>query len=294
MIFFTKSKPDGVISWQFPDVQDSSAIASAFEAACLAELQAIKPGNVHVFADGHGMVVDDFIKSAHAAASVIALPGMTVGQRILRTIDATREVVGCNTNLGIVLLAVPLVQSALLDLPLQAVLDGLTQEDAADAFRAILRASPAGLGESPRHDVRNAPSATLLEAMREAAPRDRIAWQYANGYQDILGFGVTRYHEAMAHWENEAWAATAVYLGFLARFPDTHVLRKYGEAVAESLCIEAQRHENALLRCENPKASLGELLRFDDRLKQDALNPGTSADLTVASIFAVHMGRIKG
>ena len=91
----------------------------------------------------------------------------------------------------------------------------------------------------------------------------------------------------MAQWDNEVWAATAVYLGFLARFPDTHVVRKYGEAAAESLRLEALRHESALLRCENPKTYLGELLRFDRKLKHDALNPGTSADLTVASIFVV-------
>lgn len=265
------------------------AIAAAFEAACLAELQAIKPGNVHIFADGHGMVVGDFIKSAHAAAAAIALPGLTVGQRILRAIDATWDVVGCNTNLGIVLLAAPLVQSALLNLPLKEVLDGLTQEDAADCFRAIVRASPAGLGDSPRHDVRDAPQVTLLEAMREAAARDRIARQYATCYEDVLGFGVPRYLEAMAKWDNEAWAATAVHLGLMARFPDTHVVRKYGDAAAESLRLEAQRHESALLNCENPKKYLAELLRFDKELKRKRLNPGTSADLTVASIFVVCM-----
>jgi triphosphoribosyl-dephospho-CoA synthase len=265
------------------------AIAAAFEAACLAELQAIKPGNVHVFADGHGMVVGDFIKSAHAAAGVIALPGLTVGQRILRAIDATWDAVGCNTNLGIVLLAAPLVQSALLKQPLKQVLDALTQQDAADAYRAILRASPAGLGECPRHDVHDAPQVTLLEAMREAASRDRIAAQYANGYEDISGFGLTRYREAMQRWDNEAWAATAVYLGFLARFPDTHVVRKFCAEVAESLRLEAQRHESGLLACENPRKYLGELLRFDKRLKQNNLNPGTSADLTVASIFVVRL-----
>lgn len=270
-------------------MQDPDAVAEVFEAACLAELQAIKPGNVHVFADGHGMKVDDFVRSAHAAAPVIALPGLTVGQRILRAIEATWDAVGCNTNLGIVLLAAPLIQSVLLNQPLDAVLDGLTQDDAADAFRAILLASPAGLGESARHDVHAPPQVSLIDAMREAAQRDRIAWQYANGFEDILGFGVTRYCEAMKQWEIEVWAITAVYLGFLARFPDTHVERKYGREAAESLRQEALHHEGAFLSCENPKNYLGELLRFDRKLKQAGLNPGTSADLTVASIFVVRI-----
>ncbi|MEY4929079.1 MAG: hypothetical protein RL279_818, partial [Pseudomonadota bacterium] len=43
-----------------------AVLTQAYRNACLAELQAIKPGNVHVFADGHGMTVHDFIKSADA------------------------------------------------------------------------------------------------------------------------------------------------------------------------------------------------------------------------------------
>ena len=43
-------------------------IASAFIGACLDELEAPKPGNVHVFADGHGSSVADFRRSAEVAA----------------------------------------------------------------------------------------------------------------------------------------------------------------------------------------------------------------------------------
>ena len=43
-------------------------IAKAFQDACLSELDALKPGNVHRQADGHGMDVADFEKSAVAAA----------------------------------------------------------------------------------------------------------------------------------------------------------------------------------------------------------------------------------
>lgn len=265
-------------------------IAAAFEHACLTELQALKPGNVHVFADGHGMVVEDFVKSAHAASAVIAQPGLSVGQRILDAVEATWNAVGCNTNLGILLLAAPLVQAALLQMPLQAVLDGLTVEDAELAFRAILKASPAGLGNSSAHDVHDKPDVTLLQAMQEAASRDWIAYQYANGYADICEFGLQRYHEAMARWDNAAWAATAVYLGWMARQPDTHVVRKYGDAAAADLRAQALAHERLFLACENPKNYMSELLRWDARLKTARINPGTSADLTVITLFLSNMG----
>lgn len=261
-------------------------LAVAFERACLAELEAIKPGNVHVFADGHGMVVGDFIRSAHAAAEVIAVPGLTVGQRILRAVEATWQAVGCNTNLGIILLAAPMVHAVQLNLPLRTVLDALTVEDAELAFHAIVRASPAGLGTSPNHDVHARPQVTLLQAMQAAADRDFIARQYASGCADIFGFGLARFSQAMERWENASWATTAVYLGWLARHADSHVLRKLGPAVADTLRQEAVIHEAAFLACENPKNYLGELLRWDARLKQAGINPGTSADLTVATLLA--------
>jgi triphosphoribosyl-dephospho-CoA synthase len=275
-------------------------LADAFKSACLAELEAIKPGNVHIFADGHGMVVQDFVHSAEAASEVIALPDFTVGERIFSAVDATWKAVGCNTNLGIILLSAPLIQAVIsnatdkvtLQERLQTVLQNLTVGDAAQAYRAILQASPAGLGQSAQYDVHAPPQVTLLQAMTEAQQRDRIAWQYANGFADVFTLGVTRYRELMSRWERPAWAASAVYLGFLAGFPDTHISRKYGEAMALVVQKEAQTHENTLMALENPKTYQRELLRFDADLKSRGLNPGTSADLTVASLLAVALENI--
>ena len=46
-------------------------------------------------------------------------------------------------------------------------------------------------------------------------------------------------------------------------------------------------HEQVLLATENPKTCQSALLKFDADLKAQGLNPGTSADLTVASLLAV-------
>ena len=76
-------------------------VAEVFIAACEAELQAPKPGNVHIFADGHGMAAQDFIDSARAAAPFIAAADAGVGERILGAMQATWNAVGQNTNLEI-------------------------------------------------------------------------------------------------------------------------------------------------------------------------------------------------
>ena len=54
--------------------RDVNEIAAAFIAACRDEIEAPKPGNVHVFADGHGMTVEDFLRSAEAAAPGLVRP----------------------------------------------------------------------------------------------------------------------------------------------------------------------------------------------------------------------------
>jgi len=272
----------------------SNRLAEAYRSACLAELEALKPGNVHIFADGHGMVVQDFLRSAEASAAVIAQPDLTVGERILQAIDATWKVAGCNTNLGIVLLCAPLLHAILhgsgatLRERLANVLHGLTVEDAALTYRAILQASPAGLGASERHDVHSAPQVTLLDAMREARDRDQVAMQYANDYADIFA-GATRYRDTLQHWQRPAWATTAVFLGFLAEFEDTHLVRKFGHKIANEVREHAKLHQAVLLAQENPKTYQRALLDFDRELKSRGLNPGTSADLTVASLLAVEL-----
>lgn len=263
-------------------------IATAFIAACRDEIEAPKPGNVHVHSDGHGMSVKDFLLSAEAAAPSIATRFAPVGARIFHAIEATRSAVGQNTNLGIVLLCAPLAAAADLggDLreALREILSGLTRADAKFAFSAILRASPAGLGQSARHDVRAPAQTSLLEAMREASDRDRVAFQYASDFEDIFTTGLAGLARTR-EW-NAPWPTVAVYLDFLARFEDSHILRKNGPDAAGLVLAEAQSLRRAFIEASNPASALPHLLAFDKSLKSRGLNPGTSADLTVATLFA--------
>jgi triphosphoribosyl-dephospho-CoA synthase len=267
-------------------------VAAAFHDACLAELDALKPGNVHRFADAHAMTVGDFEKSAVAASLVIGLDGTPLGQRIERAVDATRNVVDHNTNLGIILLAAPLAQAALdrsggsLRERLITVLDGLTVEDAGAVFRAIRLAEPGGLGQAPEHDVAAEPTVTLLEAMRAAERRDRIAWNYTNGFVDIFDLGLKWLAGGRKRWGDVPWVTTYVYLGFLAHIPDTLIERKFGDAAASAVRDEARPIEAGLSQCSAPEDMAAPLTAFDTALKERGLNPGTSADLTVATLFA--------
>jgi triphosphoribosyl-dephospho-CoA synthase len=269
-------------------------IAEAFRWACLAELDAPKPGNVHVFADGHRMTAAEFVASADAAAPHLCASGTRVGARILGAVEATFEAVGANTNLGIILLCAPLAAAAENDISdlrasLIEVLQRLDTKDAELTYRAIVLAAPAGLGRSERHDVFGPATVSLLDAMTEASGRDRVARQYATSFADIFEVGLPRLEAAVVQYADLRWAILATYLEFLSALPDTHIARKHGAPAADRVCDAAAALQRSLHATEHPETLLPGLLTWDAALKADGINPGTSADLTVATLFATRL-----
>lgn len=271
-------------------------VAEAFVWACLAELDAPKPGNVHAFAAGHRMTIDDFIRSADAAAGPLSAAGSRVGARILGAVEATAAAVGANTNLGIILLCAPLaaaaeaaVEGPQLRATLGPVLRDLDVEDAMLAFSAIVKAAPAGLGRSSRHDVFAPAEVSLLQAMAEAADRDRVARQYTTDFADVFGLGLPVFEAALSGRAEQKWATLAVFLSFLAAFPDSHIVRKLGPERAAEVQREAKKLQTKLRAAEQPGELLPTLLAWDAALKAEGINPGTSADLTAATLFAYRL-----
>jgi triphosphoribosyl-dephospho-CoA synthase len=272
-------------------------IAEAFKAACRDEIAAPKPGNVHAISPGHRMTAADFVLSADAAAVPLSTAGAAVGRRILDAVEATLAAVGMNTNLGIILLCAPLAAAAErgsgdLRAVLAAVLEGLSREDANLAFQAIVRASPGGLGRAARHDVSEPATVTLREAMAEAADRDRIARQYVTAFEDIFAFGLPLLDAAVQRGSNPAWCTLMLYLGFLSAFPDTHIVRKHGVSTAEEVRLRAREYARRIGTGRDCEMLRAEIMEWDAELKQRGINPGTSADLTVATIFARRLQRV--
>jgi len=266
-------------------------IEAAFRWACLTELDAPKPGNVHASADGHRMTVDEFVRSADAAAAPLSAQGARVGLRIHRAVMATFAAVGTNTNLGIILLCAPLAAAAERDATnlrnaLHQVLQDLNVDDADLAFGSIVRAAPAGLGHSAQHDVFNPATVGLLQAMSEAANRDMVARQYATDFADIFDRGLPLFESVSRRRGEAKWATLATFLGFLSAFPDSHIARKFGAETARCVQGTALNFARMLQAAEQADQLLPALLTWDSALKAKAVNPGTSADLTVATLFA--------
>jgi triphosphoribosyl-dephospho-CoA synthase len=269
-------------------------IAAAFIASCQDEIEAPKPGNVHAFAGGHDMEPRHFLDSARAAAPAIAAPGARVGTRIRNSVEATFEAVEINTNLGIILLCAPLARAAeMMAGDLRAALAGTLKDldpgDARDVYAAIARAAPGGLGRAARYDVHEAAPASLIDAMGEAAERDMVARQYVADFADVFETGLPVAAKTPRQGNS---AALSVYLAFLSRFPDTHILRKYGPDVAKAVMREAQTFAARAQGEAGSAAFIADLLAFDTRLKAKRINPGTSADLTVATLFAARLSGV--
>jgi len=295
-------------------LQIDAAAHAAFLRACTLDVAVRKPGNVSRQSPGHGMQAELFIRSAMAAAPHLLAPGTRVGERIAAAQAASWQAAGCNTNLGILLLCAPLAAAVercwqplswpLLRQAIESVLAELDLGDARAAYRAIAAANPGGLGQADAQDVHDVPSVGLREAMALAAGRDSIARQYRDGFAELLALAKTGPGIARAPATDDAQDADArpvgpktvqcvqhLYLTILARWPDSHIVRKHGEAVAHTVMRSAQAWR--------VRASAGEALdaepsfaAWDARLKSEGINPGTTADLTVATLMLARlMGR---
>jgi triphosphoribosyl-dephospho-CoA synthase len=170
---------------------------------------------------------------------------------------------------------------------LASVLDATTVADARDVYRAIRMASPGGLGTVPEQDVSDEPTEALVEVMRLGASHDDVAREYATGFAVTFDTGLPALrglrHGGLS-WDD---AIVQTYLTILAARPDTHIMRRAGRPAAADVSARAARVlERGGVTTNDGRAAIQAL---DESLRDAAntANPGTSADLTAASIFAL-------
>lgn len=265
-------------------------LTEAIRRACVMEATAAKPGNVHPEASFADLTYDDFVRSADAVAPVLAhTKELGVGRAVFEAVQATRSVVQSNTNLGIVLLLAPLAAVPLgrsLKAGIGEVLRQLKQEDATWVYRAIRLAAPGGIGTAESEDVSAEPSGTLLEVMKIAAGRDGVAAQYANDFAWVLDEGAPFLSGSRDFAIQPEPVIVELHLRLLAAHPDTLIARKCGRGVAEEVSRRAQQ----VLDLGGLHTSIGSngLTEFDQWLRSDGnrRNPGTTADLVAACLFA--------
>jgi len=268
-------------------------VAATGQLACLLEASAPKPGNVSPGRHFHDTRYEDFLASAVAIGPALGSAAeRPLGVTIRAAVEATARWAGINTNLGIVLLLAPLARAArrtdgTLRDRVAAVLAETTVADAVDAYAAIRLARPGGLGHAAAEDVGAAPTVTLTQAMALAAERDSVAREYLTGFALTFEIGVPALRRARGDSLPWTEAAVETFLALLAAVPDTHIARKLG--LEESQRISRRARDVGRSGGTRTSAGRAALAAFDAELRdaRNTRNPGTTADLTCAALFAV-------
>ncbi|MFK7767050.1 MAG: triphosphoribosyl-dephospho-CoA synthase [Mariniblastus sp.] len=284
--------------------------------ACSLEVTAPKPGNVHRGADFEDVTFSDFVTSAILLGQTIdQFHNKPVGETVLQSVLQTKTVVGTNTNLGIVLLIVPLSKIVaaepsieLTSIKVAEFLNSLDSNDANEIFEAIRVANPGGLGNTQELDVNQTVSEDkefdLLSAMKLAEDRDDIARQFTTGYQDVFEMGIPLLLTGIQLFGNLIHAIVFLHVSLMSRRCDTLILRKCGAKTAKQSQILASKVIDelgeivvgsvALLAEDQVESYWSHVSELDFWLRSDGhrRNPGTTADLVAATLFVAIQNRI--
>lgn len=276
--------------------------ADVIREACVLEATAPKVGNVHPGAAFGDLTFDEFVAAAQCTAEAMCELRTIdqLGPLILRAIQSTRRATRTNVNLGIVLLLGPLLlgQPDTEDVSderwrrgVAEALRELTPEHGGYVAAAIVEANAGGLGTSEVHEEDPLNLANLgvndstprpydlLEAMRRSAHRDRIALQYATGFEDFFEHVVPTLRRSIKESADWLGGIVLAHVRLIAASGDSLIVRKCGVE-------QSRRIQDMAQKCldEYGPDSLAEL----DRQLRDPghrFNPGTTADLIAAGLY---------
>ncbi|MAW49313.1 MAG: hypothetical protein CMQ85_04345 [Gammaproteobacteria bacterium] len=274
-------------------------VKMAFEYACKLDVFSIKPGNVFLDHPAYGMTHKDFLQSSMACSDIICEQNIDIGEKILESVKASIDVVGCNTNLGIILLCSPIVEAIYLDNEhklqqnnLKKVIDRIDLKQTKTIYKAINLANAGGMGLKDKFDLNAKKSSdfTLSEAMNFASSYDYIANEYTNYFNNIINTISLNWRNYFKLMGNAECATTATFLKLISSNPDSLIARKYGLDTAIEVSGKFKALSDEYCELKNPNIINNKLLLLDSELKIQGLNPGTTADVVVASIFINRLG----
>lgn len=238
-----------------------------------------KPGNVDRCHDFPGTRLEHFLASAILSGPVFrdAETGKRgIGSLIHEAVERTGGHSGGNTHFGAFILLIPLVAGDGIEGACRLVRE-TTIEDSIEFYRAFGKTSVRVI---PGHELDvNDPSSileiqrrrmTLYDLMLFSAPRDMVAREWVSGFQ-LTRRGTDLLHAAGCGRQGIVRA----YLSLLALEPDTFVIKKHGAEVA------ARVMEMARQVLEGTR----DLQSFDQECIEKGINPGSTADIVIASIY---------
>ncbi len=238
-----------------------------------------KPGNVdrcHDYADTR---LEHFIASTLFARPVFekaARQDGPVGALIHEAVERTNVHSGGNTHFGAFILLIPLVMGDGIEGAKRLVRE-TTVDDAVEFYRAfgktevrVLSGDEIDVSDPQATEEIRRRRMTLYDVMLHSAPNDMVAREWLNGFTlcrrgaDLLkAYGCGRQ------------AIVGAFLFLLSTEPDTFIIKKHGTEVARGVMDHALQ----------VREGLRDLGQFDDDCIQNGINPGSIADIIIASIY---------
>ena len=266
-------------------------VEKSYLRACDLDINCIKPGNVSIYTSHDDTTANDFISSYNLTSRIIATKKISLGERIEQSIIVTKKNVNTNTNLGIILLCSLFSQSLCVqkDITLKEAIRDVVmnceKSDLSKICNAISSANPGGLGKHNKFDVRSDVKITLFELMKISSEYDQISRQYSLFYKDIFDFVIPTLHESLGQIQDMKLAISYTFLKTLAKYPDSHISRKYGHKIAKKTSNEAYDLLKILDGDTRHESWGNNLMSLDKHLKMARVNPGATADLLVVSMM---------
>lgn len=238
-----------------------------------------KPGNVDRCHDYETTTLEHFLAStilARPALEEAELGRAGIGRIILDAVRMTGSHKGGNTHFGAFILLVPLITGGDIGGAVSCIKQ-TSVEDALDFYRAfgmtqvrVLESDDLDVNDPGSLEKLKSRNMTLFDVMEYSSGHDIVAREWINGYSltrkgaDLL----------ISHGCGRQ-SIVRTFLDLLAYEPDTFIAKKHGLPVAIRVMEKAAEVRDGSK----------DLASFDQECIDRGINPGSMADIMIASIY---------
>ena len=262
-------------------------IAQAAQLAMLFEVSASpKPGNVDRCHDYPDTGYEDFLASTVAVYPVLqkaAEGGLGVGKLIFDAVSESRRWhKGGNTHFGAFILIIPLVMAGGDRKKVTELVKSTDWQDAVDFYRAfsiagvrVGKVNDLNLGSQESLDRIRDEKLALFDIFKISASYDSVSGEWINGFERSFKYARIIADNIKKLGTNDGIVMT--FLKMLSDHPDTFISMKHGLDVADTVSKSASELTK--------KFDRERIALFDEDLIGRGINPGSTADHIIASLF---------
>ena len=266
-------------------------------------------------------IEDSALNGFMAGEGEISIAEIRIGTNIKNAVrDVKNSHTGGNTHLGMIMLFVPIAAAAgmciangtgfgseLLRENIKKIIGNSTVNDAVEFYDAIRIAGAGGLNGNwlgtddmnaetrpdVEFDARDSKSKKKLieeaisfyDLLKLSSKKDRIAEELTNGMEIVFNSGVPALDMNYERTRDIRKSVVQAYLYILSKFPDTLIAKRVGIKKAREISTMAGGvFEAGGVMTDEGKKAVDEFNR-NLHVKDNKLNPGTTADLVAASLM---------